>query len=45
MQLIEENSIIDPTYVEDFLLTSRTFIQKSSRITDQLLEWYVAEYE
>lgn len=45
MQLIEENSLIDPTYVEDFLLTSRTFIQKSSRITDQLLEWYVTKHK
>ncbi|KAJ9600078.1 hypothetical protein L9F63_009620, partial [Diploptera punctata] len=29
LQLIQENSVIDPTYVEDFLLTHRTFINNS----------------
>lgn len=41
LQLIEENSIIDPTYVEDFLLTHRTFIDNSFSVANQLLEWYV----
>ncbi|XP_021942904.1 rap guanine nucleotide exchange factor 2 isoform X4 [Zootermopsis nevadensis] len=40
LQLIEENSIIDPTYVEDFLLTHRTFINSSVHVADQLLQWF-----
>lgn len=39
-QLIEENSLTDPTYVEDFLLTHRTFIKSPLHVTDQLLEWF-----
>ena len=39
LQLIEENSI-DPTYVEDFLLTHRTFIDNSIDVANQLLEWF-----
>ena len=26
-QLMEDNSAVDPTYVEDFLLTYRTFLE------------------
>ncbi|GLG96449.1 Guanine nucleotide-releasing factor 2 [Gryllus bimaculatus] len=40
LQLIEENSIIDPTYVEDFLLTHRTFIDSSIQVANQLLQWF-----
>ncbi|PSN46583.1 hypothetical protein C0J52_13859 [Blattella germanica] len=40
LQLIEENSIIDPTYVEDFLLTHRTFINNSVQVANQLLQWF-----
>ncbi|XP_011309778.1 rap guanine nucleotide exchange factor 6 isoform X5 [Fopius arisanus] len=40
LQLIEENSITDPTYVEDFLLTHRTFIESPLLVADQLLEWF-----
>ncbi|XP_075217382.1 PDZ domain-containing guanine nucleotide exchange factor isoform X2 [Lycorma delicatula] len=40
LQLIEENSIIDPTYVEDFLLTHRTFIDNSISVANQLLQWF-----
>ncbi|XP_034934297.1 rap guanine nucleotide exchange factor 2-like isoform X4 [Chelonus insularis] len=40
LQLIEENSITDPTYVEDFLLTHRTFIDNPLLVADQLLEWF-----
>ncbi|XP_046392008.1 rap guanine nucleotide exchange factor 2 [Ischnura elegans] len=40
LQLIEENSWIDPTYVEDFLLTHRSFIESPIRVAGQLLEWY-----
>jgi Rap guanine nucleotide exchange factor 2 len=39
LQLIEENSVIDPTYVEDFLLTHRTFINNSVQVANQLLQW------
>jgi Rap guanine nucleotide exchange factor 2 len=38
--LIEENSIIDPTYVEDFLLTHRCFIDTSLSVAHQLLQWF-----
>lgn len=39
-QLIEENPQTDPTYVEDFLLTHRTFIPSPLQVTKQLLEWF-----
>lgn len=38
--LTEENSSIDPTYVEDFLLTHRTFISSPLYVAKQLLEWF-----
>lgn len=43
LQLIEENSMTDPTYVEDFLLTYRTFIPNSQEISKQLLDWFECE--
>lgn len=43
LQLIEENSMTDPTYVEDFLLTYRTFIPSSQDISQQLLDWFENE--
>lgn len=39
-QLIEENSMTDPTYVEDFLLTHRTFIDNPIMVAKQLTEWF-----
>ncbi|XP_048525291.1 rap guanine nucleotide exchange factor 6 isoform X5 [Dendroctonus ponderosae] len=39
-QLIEENSLTDPTYVEDFLLTHRVFTPSPLYIANQLLEWF-----
>ncbi|XP_066148649.1 rap guanine nucleotide exchange factor 6 isoform X4 [Euwallacea fornicatus] len=39
-QLIEENSLTDPTYVEDFLLTHRVFTPSPLCIANQLLEWF-----
>ena len=39
-QLVEENSTIDPTYIEDFLLTHRTFTERSVVVANQLLEWF-----
>lgn len=43
LQLIEENSMTDPTYVEDFLLTHRTFIPNSQSVARQLLQWFENE--
>lgn len=40
LQLIEGNSLTDPTYVEDFLLTHRTFIPSPLDVANQLLEWF-----
>lgn len=34
---------MDITYVEDFLLTYRTFIKDSKTIADQLLVWFDEE--
>ncbi|XP_060127662.1 rap guanine nucleotide exchange factor 6 isoform X5 [Zootoca vivipara] len=38
--LIEEHSIVDPTYIEDFLLTYRTFLASPLDVGDKLLEWF-----
>lgn len=43
LQLIEENSMTDPTYVEDFLLTHRTFIPCSQNVARQVLQWFENE--
>lgn len=43
LQLIEENSMTDPTYVEDFLLTHRTFIRSAHDVSAQLLAWFENE--
>ncbi|XP_028906102.1 rap guanine nucleotide exchange factor 6 isoform X4 [Ornithorhynchus anatinus] len=40
MHLIEEHSIVDPTYIEDFLLTYRTFLTSPLEVGDKLLEWF-----
>ncbi|PRD35235.1 UNVERIFIED_CONTAM: Rap guanine nucleotide exchange factor 2 [Trichonephila clavipes] len=37
--LVEDNAL-DPSYVEDFLLTYRTFIQNPLSITENLLRWF-----
>ncbi|XP_030243017.1 rap guanine nucleotide exchange factor 2 isoform X2 [Drosophila navojoa] len=42
-QLVEENSMTDPTYVEDFLLTHRIFIQNPQEVTRKLLHWFDLE--
>ncbi|XP_063703406.1 rap guanine nucleotide exchange factor 2 isoform X3 [Culicoides brevitarsis] len=42
-QLIEENSLTDPTYVEDFLLTHRTFIENPMLVAKQLTDWFENE--
>lgn len=38
--LILHNSAADPTYVDDFLLTYRTFLKSTADITSQLLTWF-----
>lgn len=40
LQLILDNSQTDPTYVEDFLLTHRTFIPSPLHVANQLLKWF-----
>ncbi|XP_046602543.1 rap guanine nucleotide exchange factor 2 isoform X3 [Neodiprion lecontei] len=40
LQLIKETSTTDPTYVDDFLLTHRTFIDNPLLVANQLLEWF-----
>lgn len=38
--LMEDHSIIDPTYVEDFLLTYVVFFNKAHDIASKLLKWF-----
>lgn len=38
-QLVEVENYIDPTYVEDFLLTHRTFLSSPLVVADKLLLW------
>ncbi|XP_041443952.1 rap guanine nucleotide exchange factor 6 isoform X11 [Xenopus laevis] len=40
MHLIEEHSVVDPTFIEDFLLTYRTFLSSPLEVGDKLLEWF-----
>uniref|UniRef100_A0A8C8SCW6 Rap guanine nucleotide exchange factor 6 n=1 Tax=Pelusios castaneus TaxID=367368 RepID=A0A8C8SCW6_9SAUR len=40
MHLIEEHSIVDPTYIEDFLLTYRTFLSSPLEVGNKLLDWF-----
>lgn len=37
---MEDHSVIDPTYVEDFLLTYVVFFNKSHEIAQKLLKWF-----
>ncbi|XP_037084302.1 LOW QUALITY PROTEIN: rap guanine nucleotide exchange factor 2-like [Pollicipes pollicipes] len=39
-QLMEENSLIDPYYVEDFLLIRRIFLPQASALSGQLMQWF-----
>ncbi|XP_052780922.1 rap guanine nucleotide exchange factor 6-like isoform X6 [Mya arenaria] len=38
--LVEDHSSVDLTYVEDFLLTYRTFLPAPTHLTARLLEWF-----
>ncbi|XP_015260311.1 PREDICTED: rap guanine nucleotide exchange factor 6-like isoform X14 [Cyprinodon variegatus] len=40
MHLVEEPSVVDPTYIEDFLLTYRTFLSSPMDVGRKLLEWF-----
>ncbi|XP_076045359.1 rap guanine nucleotide exchange factor 6-like isoform X2 [Oratosquilla oratoria] len=39
-QLVEVENNVDPTYVEDFLLTHRTFIENPLVVANKLLHWF-----
>nr|XP_045621434.1 uncharacterized protein LOC123772381 isoform X4 [Procambarus clarkii] len=39
-QLVEVENNVDPTYVEDFLLTHRTFIESPLVVANKLLQWF-----
>ncbi|KAJ8408764.1 hypothetical protein AAFF_G00245820 [Aldrovandia affinis] len=40
MHLVEEHSVVDPTYIEDFLMTYRTFLASPMEVGKKLLEWF-----
>uniref|UniRef100_A0A8C2JIL2 Rap guanine nucleotide exchange factor 2 n=1 Tax=Cyprinus carpio TaxID=7962 RepID=A0A8C2JIL2_CYPCA len=40
MHLVEEHSVVDPTYIEDFLLTYRTFLPSPMVVGKKLVEWF-----
>ena len=33
-------SLVDPTYIQDFLLTHRVFIDDPTLVSNKLLEWF-----
>ncbi len=40
-QMVEEHSAVDPTYVDDLLLTYRTFLKTPPvELTALLLQWF-----
>ncbi|KAJ8276723.1 hypothetical protein COCON_G00084750 [Conger conger] len=40
MHLVEEHSVVDPTYIEDFLMTYRTFLNNPMEVGRKLLDWF-----
>ena len=38
--LVADHSSVDPTYVEDFLLTARTFLNSPKQLAEKLIEWF-----
>ncbi|MBZ3884883.1 Rap guanine nucleotide exchange factor 2 [Sciurus carolinensis] len=40
MHLVEEHSVVYPTFIEDFLLTYRTFLCSPTEVGKKLLEWF-----
>lgn len=43
-QLVEVENNVDPTYVEDFLLTHRTFVETPLTLSNKLLQWFEDPY-
>ena len=39
-QLVEDTSAADPTFIEDFLLCQRIFLDSSVEVVRQLMEWF-----
>ena len=39
--MVADHSAIDPTFVEDLLLTFKTFLDRPSEICSQLLNWFL----
>ncbi|XP_076874922.1 rap guanine nucleotide exchange factor 2 isoform X3 [Brachyhypopomus gauderio] len=38
--LVEDHTVVDPTYIEDFLLTYRTFLTSPLILGQRLLDWF-----
>ncbi|XP_021348184.1 rap guanine nucleotide exchange factor 6-like isoform X9 [Mizuhopecten yessoensis] len=38
--LVEDHSVVDPTYVEDFLLCYRMFLKDPSELSSRLKQWF-----
>ena len=38
--LVADHSAVDPKYVEDFLLTYRTFLDSPLSVADKMVEWF-----
>ena len=38
--LVEAHSAVDPTFVEDFLLTYRTFLKSPIAVAEKLAKWF-----
>ena len=38
--LVEDHSAVDTKYVEDFLLTYRTFLDSPLHVADKMVEWF-----
>lgn len=41
--LVEDHSVIDPTFVEDFLLTFKTYFDQPTMICGKLLTWFLSK--
>ncbi|XP_022105677.1 rap guanine nucleotide exchange factor 6-like isoform X2 [Acanthaster planci] len=40
LNLMEDSSPVDPTYVEDFLMSYRTYLPSPHQVCDSLLHWF-----
>uniref|UniRef100_A0A4W4F6J8 Rap guanine nucleotide exchange factor 2 n=1 Tax=Electrophorus electricus TaxID=8005 RepID=A0A4W4F6J8_ELEEL len=38
--LVEDHTVVDPTYIEDFLLTYRTFLSSPLILGQRMLDWF-----